>query len=224
MTIHSLGDSMEKLNSTSARRRLGPIRDLPSKTGNQALKAAGMLAIGCFTCAVVSLGHGNGQSSGANNHSQQHPHYHGHYWDPFWGGWYPGYAGVYDSNYFYTPTPDQVVAAKKQVQSYFVAVRKGLRQSVKHRYIAVQTLNPTKKQLEDYEKKRADAQSSAASGEGQMSNRWVASDKLRCVMLFDTQSKQFVGSGCYVIAATPPSGTVAKFDTYSAQFVGTSTL
>jgi hypothetical protein len=215
---------MEKLDSTSARGRVDPIRHSLAKTGNPALKAAGILAIACFACAVISLARGNGQMSRPNNPGHQHPQYHGHYWDPFWGEWYPGYAGAYNSNYFYKPTPDQVAAANKRVQDYFVAVRKGRRQPAKHRYIAVKTLNPTKKQLEDYEKKRANAQSAAASGGGQMSNRWVASDKLRCVMLFDTQSKQFVGSGCYVIAGTPPSGTVAQFDTYSAQFVGTSTL
>jgi len=215
---------MEHLNSTSTRPNVNRVRRSPSKPGNQALKAAGTLAIACFACAVVSLAHGNGQVAGANHAAHQHPHYQGRYWDPFWGGWYPGYAGVYDSNYFYTPTPDQVAAATKQVQGYFAAVRKQRRQLAKHRYIAVQTLNPTKKQLEDYEKKRADAQAATASGGGQMSNRWVTADKLRCVMVFDTQSKQFVGSGCYVIAGTPPSETVVQFDTFSAQFVGTSTL
>jgi hypothetical protein len=216
---------MEKLNPKPTTRYLNQMRCFSAKTRNQALKAAGTLAIAWFGFAIVSLAYGNnGKISGANNASHQNPHGYGRYWDPFWGGWYPGYARQYDSNYFYSPTPDQVAAAKKQVQNYFVAVRKRRRQPAKHRYIAVQTLNPTKKQLEDYEKKRADAQSAAASGGGQMSNRWVAANKLRCVMVFDTQSKQFVGSGCYVVAGTPPSDTVVQFNTYSAQFVGTSTL
>jgi hypothetical protein len=213
---------MEKLISTSAIRCSGLMQPLSSKRWTQTLTAAGIITIGCFSFSIVAFAH-RGDHHPPNDQSTQ-MHYHGHYWDPFWSGWYPGYAGAYDSNYFYTPTPDQVAAAKKQVQKYFVAVRKARRHAAKRRYIAVQTLNPTKEQLGDYKKKRAEAQNAAAGGGGQMSNRWVASDKLRCVMLFDTQSKQFVGSGCYVIAGKPPSGTVAKFDTYSAEFVGTSAL
>ncbi len=198
------------------------MQPLSSKTWAQTLRAAGTVTIGCLAFSIVALAHGGGHHP-PNDHPAQ-VHNQGRYWDPFWGGWYPGYAGVYDSDYFYTPTPDQVAAAKKRVQNYFAAITKARHHAAKHRYIAVKTLNPTKEQLRDYEKKRADAQSAAAGGGAQMSNRWVAPDKLRCVMVFDTQSKQFVGSGCYVIAGTPPSGTVANFDTYSAEFVGTSTL
>jgi len=151
-------------------------------------------------------------------------HHEWHYRDPFWGDWYPGYAGDYDSNYSYTPTPAQATTAQKRVKDYLVAVKKGRRHAATHRYIAVETLRPTKKQLEDYQKKQADAKSAAASGGAQMSNRWVPPSQLRCVMVFDTQSNQFVGSGCYVIGSPPPIGTVAKFDTYSAEFVGTQTL
>lgn len=151
-------------------------------------------------------------------------HYERRYWDPFWGGWYPGYLGDYDSNYSYTPTPDQATTARKRVKDYLVAVQKGRRRAATHRYIAVETLKPTKKQLEDYAKKRSNARSAAASGGAQISNRWVQPSQLRCVMVFDTQSKQFVGSGCYVIGNPPPVGTVAKFDTYSAEFVGTQSL
>lgn len=180
-------------------------------------------ALGFFAFFVTQLAQAQGHKS-FPQHSGQHEHYHGDYLDPFYRGWYPGYAGAYDSTYYYTPTPNQVTNAQRQVQTYVAAVRKGRRHPAGHRYIAVRTLNPTKEQLADYEKKLADAKSAAASGESQLSNRWVTPDKLRCVMLFDTQSKQFVGGGCYVIAGTPPSGTVAKFDTYSAEFVGNSSL
>lgn len=73
-------------------------------------------------------------------------------------------------------------------------------------------------------KKQVDAKSAAAAKGTQLSNRWVPSSQLRCVMVFDTQSKQFVGSGCYVIGSLPPAGTMAKFDTFSAEFVGAPTL
>jgi hypothetical protein len=55
-------------------------------------------------------------------------------------------------------------------------------------------------------------------------NRWVEPDQLRCMMVFDTQSKQFVGSGCYVVNSNPPDGKTAKFDTFTAEFVGNSEL
>jgi hypothetical protein len=116
------------------------------------------------------------------------------------------------------------MTAQTRVKDYLNAVRKGRRRAATHRYIAVETLKPTKNQLEDYKKKQADAKSAAAAGGTQLSNRWVPPSQLRCVMVFDTQSKQFVGSGCYVIGSLPPAGTIAKFDTFSAEFVGTPTL
>jgi hypothetical protein len=167
---------------------------------------------------LFSFAHSGGHMSGPAFHHERR------YWDPFWGGWYPGYVGAYDSTYSYTPTPAQATTAQKRVKDYLVAVRKGRRRPATHRYIAVETLKPTKKQLDDYAKKQAAAKSAAATGGGQMSNRWVQPNQLRCVMVFDTQSKQFVGSGCYVIGNPPPVGTVAKFDTFSAEFVGTQTL
>jgi len=39
-------------------------------------------------------------------------------------------------------------------------------------------------------------------------------------MVFDTQAKQFVGSGCYVVESLPTPGTVTKFESASAEFVG----
>jgi hypothetical protein len=188
--------------------------------GGSSSSSAGSGGLGFGHATVGNPGHN--ASSTRSSHSQEASHRK--YLDPFCSGWYPGYAGAYDSNYYYTPTPDQVTAAQKQVQTYVAAEHKGQRHPTKHRYIAVRTLNPTKAQLADYEKKLADAKSTAASGKSQLSNRWVAPDRLRCVMLFDTQSKQFAGSGCYVVGGTPPSGTVAKFDTYSAEFVGASSL
>jgi hypothetical protein len=106
------------------------------------------------------------------------------------------------------------------VQAYLTAVKKGRKHAASHRYIAVQTLHPTKRQLQDYVNKRAAAKSAAANGATKLSDRWVEPEKLRCIMVFDTQSKQFVGSGCYVVASTPPAGTTARFETFTAEFVG----
>src|SRR6266478_3513758 len=79
-----------------------------------------------LTCSSPAHGHG-GHSGGEMNQQSSHGHDYGHqyYRDPFWGSWYPGYSGAYDSNYWYTPTPEQQAAAKKQVQAYLAAVNKG---------------------------------------------------------------------------------------------------
>jgi hypothetical protein len=185
--------------------------------------AVALVATGFFAISSVSLAHGKGGNAGGHMSAptnENQPREEGHYRDPFWGPWYPGYAGSYDSDYWYTPTPEQKTIAQKRVKDYLVAVQKGRRHPATHRCIAVETLRPTKKQLADYVKKRAEAKSAGT----QLSSRWVEPGQLRCMMVFDTQSKQFVGSGCYVIGSLPPVGTVAKFDTVSAEYVGTSAL
>jgi hypothetical protein len=185
--------------------------------------AVALVATGFFAISSVSLAHGKGGNAGGHMSAptnENQPREEGHYRDPFWGPWYPGYAGSYDSDYWYTPTPEQKTIAQKRVKDYLVAVQKGRRHPATHRCIAVETLRPTKNQLADYVKKRAEAKSTGT----QLSSRWVEPGQLRCMMVFDTQSKQFVGSGCYVIGSLPPVGTVAKFDTVSAEYVGTSAL
>lgn len=176
-----------------------------------------------FSPVSLARGHSGGQREGQSNQSNS-GNREGRYLDPFYGPSYHGYAGYYDSDYWYTPTPEQKATAQKRVKNYLVAVKKGRRRPARHRYIAVETLRPTKHQLQDYEKKLAEAKSAAAGGQAQLSNRWVDPSRLRCMMVFDTQSNQFVGSGCYVIGSLPPVGTVAKFETVSAEYVGTASL
>jgi hypothetical protein len=192
------------------------------------LYAVALVATGYYAFSPVSLarGHAGEQMSGQSNQPYQgNPSQHeDRYRDPFWGSWYPGYPGYYDSDYWYPPTPEQKATAQKHVKDYLAGVRKGRRRAAGHRYIAVQTLKPTRQQLQDYEKKLAEAKSAAAGGQAQLSDRWVDPSRLRCMMVFDTQSNQFVGSGCYVIGSLPPVGTVAKFETVSAEYVGTTSL
>jgi hypothetical protein len=198
-------------------------------------RAAVLRLPGCVRAVALAMmlassspAHGHGGNGGGQNHQQPSQWYnyehHDYYRDPFWGSWYPGYSGVYDSNYSYTATPEQQAAAEKRVQEYLAAVKKGRKHPATHRYIAVQTLRPTKKQVQDYLNKRAAAKTAAANGETQLSNRWVEPDQLRCIMVFDAQSKQFVGSGCYIVSSNPPDGKTAKFDTFTAEFVGNSQL
>jgi hypothetical protein len=119
-------------------------------------------------------------------------------------------VSYYDADYCYTPTAEQTATAQEQVQDYLLAVKKGRKHAAAHRYISVETLRPTKKQLEDYTKKELPQPTEPS--------------QLRCLMVFDTQAKQFVGSGCYVVTGKPSIGDVAKFETVSAEFVGQGTL
>jgi hypothetical protein len=130
---------------------------------------------------------------------------------PFWEFSYVGLAGIYDADYSYAPTPEQQTNAEQQVKKYFEAVKKHQKHPATHRYISVETLRPTKKQLADYTKRMRQPLPAAPS-------------QLRCLMVFDTQTEQFVGSGCYVVASEPTVGEVDRFETASAEFVGQGTL
>jgi hypothetical protein len=90
-------------------------------------------------------------------------------------------------------------------------VKKNRKRAATHRYISVETLRPTKTQLEDYFQK-------------QRSPRTADPSQLRCLMVFDTQTQHFVGSGCYVVLSEPSIGEVTKFETVSAEFVGQGNL
>src|SRR5437764_2285158 len=143
---------------------------------------------------------------------QSHRNYH---IDPFgYSGYYPGAASYEPGSYSYPFSPEQQRVAQKEVTSYLAAVNNHRRRAAKHRCIAVETLRPTKSQREDYLKRRAEAKGA------RLAARSVDPEQLRCLMVFDTQKKQFVGSGCYVVERLPSTGTVERFDTVSAEFVG----
>jgi hypothetical protein len=118
------------------------------------------------------------------------------------------------------PTPEQQVTAQQNVQHYQASVQKGSQPAAKHRYIAVQTLNPTVKQKLTYVTKKTKAQMEAEKNGGKLPSTWVETDELHCLMVFDTISEQFVGSGCYVVGSLPAPGTVAQFESVTAEFVG----
>jgi hypothetical protein len=170
---------------------------------------AGLLAVGYFTLVPLALAHGNsaGHMSAMGSPGNGQRHEHCGYSSPFWDSSFAYHAGLYTSAYSYTPTSEQQATAKQQVASYLLAVKKGRKHPATHRYISVETLRPTKKQLEEFTRKQA-------------SIPRVEPTQLRCLMVFDTQTREFVGSGCYVVDTTPLAGEVAKFETVSAEFVG----
>jgi hypothetical protein len=113
-------------------------------------------------------------------------------------------------------SPEQQKAAEANVRLY---------QAQKHpkttnRYVAVDTLRPNKKQTETYVKKIAAEKQKADWNKEKLSDRWVEPAKLHCVMVFDTVSQQFVGSGCYVVGGVPNLGEIDAFETHSAQYIG----
>jgi hypothetical protein len=164
-----------------------------------------------FTTLFSANGASTGHLSGVSSHENRRPAEHQRYFDRDWGLSYFNYAGIYDSDYSYTPTSEQQIKAQQQVDAYFLALKKGRRHAAKHRYISVETLKPTKKQLRDYTIKMP-------------ATRRVDPAELRCVMVFDTQMKQFVGSGCYIVNGGVPTGEIRQFETVSAEFVGQLTL
>ena len=113
-------------------------------------------------------------------------------------------------------SPEQQKVAEANIRDY--QTRK--LQPTKSRYVAVDTLRPNKKQTETYLKKVAAEKQKADWNKEKLSDRWVEPAKLRCVMVFDTVSKEFVGSGCYVVGGIPELGDIDTFETFSAEYIG----
>jgi hypothetical protein len=167
------------------------------------------LGSGLFTFVPLTLAHGSGggHPSGMSPHGKGNPDGHRRYLDPFWSSPFLYHTGIYDSAYCYTPTPQQQTTARQQVETYLLGVQKSRRPAATHRYISVETLRPTKKQFDDFTKKQQTAQRAKPA-------------QLRCLMVFDTQTREFVGSGCYIVGSEPVPGEVARFESVSAEFVG----
>jgi hypothetical protein len=174
---------------------------------------ASLLSTVYFTLATLTLanGHSGGHMSGMGSNGNSQHQEHCDRWYPFSDLYHAGLYDLHYSAYSYIPTPEQQATAKQQVESYLLAIKKGRRHAATHRYISVETLRPTKKQLEDFTRK-------------QSPTRHVEPAQLRCLMVFDTQTREFVGSGCYVVNTAPSAGEVAQFETVSAEFVGREKL
>ena len=191
------------------------------------LFVAGLTAAGFFTISPRSIAHGISTNHisavGTPDDDRQHGRYR--YSGIYFGPPYDAYGvNYYDADYYYSPTSEQVAAAQEQVKDYFVAVKKHRKHASTHRYISVETLRPTKRQLDDYRKKGSEGRfATGPQGTGSSTHSDDPS-KLRCLMVYDTQTKQFVGSGCYLVASEPAVGEVSIFQTVSAEFVGQNSL
>jgi hypothetical protein len=174
---------------------------------------ASLLAAGFFSLVppTQAKGPSGGHPSSMGTHENGEGHEHCRSAQPFWDLYFPYHAGIYDSTYSYTPTPEQRIGAKLEAENYLLAVHTGHKHAPTHRYISVETLRPTNQQLDDYTRKLPVA-------------RQVDPIKLHCLMVFDTQTKEFVGSHCYIVGSEPSAGEVARFEGISAEFVGHQTL
>jgi hypothetical protein len=81
------------------------------------------------------------------------------------------------------------------------------------RYLAVRTADPTPAQWTEI---RRDMRKPASRYSGPRK----VPEKIYCVMIWDTQSQEIVGTDCYAVLKLPPAGQLARFDTYTAQYVG----
>jgi hypothetical protein len=124
------------------------------------------------------------------------------------------YLAICDSS------PAQQAAAQAQVDRLNAALQGGTRYGPTNRYIALLTLNPTQAQIEAYLKRRAEAEATAAAGRRKLSRIWVDPSRLRCLMVWDMQSKSFVTRNCYLVGSLPDVETVSTFGDVTAEFVG----
>lgn len=110
--------------------------------------------------------------------------------------------------------------AQRRADDYLAAVAKQQKPRPSKRYVAVQTLDPTPNQRANYLKVRAAAEQKAAAEGKPRDPAWVEPSQLHCLMVFDTETRQFVGSGCYVVGNLPTVGEVATFESVDAEYVG----
>jgi hypothetical protein len=119
-------------------------------------------------------------------------------------------VGIYKATTHQTQLADQRATAAYE---RFSADQKIAPQRSGVRYLAVRTADPTPDQWAEI---RRDMQKPASRYLGARK----APDKIYCVMIWDTQSQEIVGTDCYAALKLPRSGELARFDTYTAQSVG----
>ena len=126
----------------------------------------------------------------------------------------------------YVATTAQIRAASVRAARHFIHMSAGLQPGMRVatvRYLAVQTESPTPTQISQIKKTIRTSPEVAAkygltaavSGAGP----WELKKPVYCVMIWDTESRQIIGSQCYALLELPGPGTLARFETYNAEFV-----
>jgi hypothetical protein len=118
-------------------------------------------------------------------------------------------------------SPEQKAAAQEHVDHYFSEVNRHEKPRPHKRYVSVQTLDPNPKQTAKYLQTREKEEKKATEAGQTLSPDWTTDpSQLHCVMVFDIEEKQFVGSGCYVVSSLPTPGQTVSFETFSTQYIG----
>ena len=117
----------------------------------------------------------------------------------------------------YRATARQIQIADQRAAALFDRLEPAEKHHLKDegiRYLAVRTEDPNPEQMAQIRREMA----RPASMYGTPS---AAPKKVYCVMIWDTQTREVVGTDCYAVLRLPPPGEPARFDTYTAQYVGT---
>lgn len=117
----------------------------------------------------------------------------------------------------YTATAEQIRVANQRATaafSRFSPERKEELKASETRYLAVRTLDPTPAQKAEIKADMAKPSSRYGPRTG------GAPPKVYCVMIWDTQTREIVGTKCYATLSLPKDGEISRFDTYTAQYVG----
>ncbi len=121
----------------------------------------------------------------------------------------------------YRATTRQIQVADRRASEAYEKMPTEKKKTLKDsgtRYLAVRTEDPTPAQM--VEIRREMAKPAAASGPYGATTP-SAPKKVYCVMIWDTQTREVVGTDCYAVLKLPTPGADVRFDTYSAQYVGT---
>ena len=116
----------------------------------------------------------------------------------------------------YRATPQQIRLADQRATATFNRFSSQEKKVFKEsgtRYLAVRTSDPTPTQWTEI-RRNMEKPGSLYSGPKK------APSKIYCVMIWDTQSREVVGTDCYAVLNLPTPGTLSRFDTYTAQYVG----
>ena len=119
-------------------------------------------------------------------------------------------VGIYKATSHQTELADQRASA---AFARFSPEEKSSLQRSGVRYLAVRTADPTPAQWTEI---RRDIQKPTSRYSGPRK----VPEKIYCVMIWDTQSREIVGTDCYAVLKLPPVGELARFETYTAQYVG----
>jgi len=143
-------------------------------------------------------------------------------------------SGISTHNYAlgaYHSTPEQLRIARHRADRHYAKLSPGLKNRMRDRgvrYLAVRTLDPSKEQLAEIKRRAAAAGASGGSSfgygasavSGPVHETGSAPKPWHCVMVWDTYSRDLVGSECYAVTTLPPAGESVRFDTHVAEYIG----